>query len=105
MQFIKEHSDLAVPKSLHTPTTRLIRRQSVQHSRGVFEAWANNVKFKWDMETIRRMMQRRPVPAEPMISIIDQFPFRSKAMASRPSANDNGPFPLRYDDFLHRNTL
>ena len=70
-----------------------------------FEAWADNVKFKWDKETIRRMMQRGPIPAEQMIAIIDQFPVQIKAMASRISATNNGPFPLCHDDFLHSNIM
>ncbi|KND89254.1 hypothetical protein TOPH_06170 [Tolypocladium ophioglossoides CBS 100239] len=47
-----------------------------------FEAWADNVKFKWDNETIGRMMQRGPISAERMISIINQFSSQIKAMAS-----------------------
>ena len=70
-----------------------------------FEAWADKVKFKWHEETIRRMMQRGPIPAEQMIAIIGQFPSQIKAMASRLSANNEGPFPLCHDDFLHSNIL
>ncbi|KAK3298367.1 kinase-like domain-containing protein [Chaetomium fimeti] len=70
-----------------------------------FEAWADNVKFKWDKETIRSMMQRGPIPAERMIAIIDQFPSQVKEMASRISATNNGPFPLCHDDFLHSNIM
>ncbi|KAH6628524.1 hypothetical protein F5144DRAFT_631650 [Chaetomium tenue] len=70
-----------------------------------FEAWVNSVKFKWDKETIGRMMQRGPISAEQMIAIIDQFPVQIKAMASRISATNNGPFPLCHDDFLHSNIM
>jgi len=70
-----------------------------------FEAWADNVKFKWDNETIGRMMQKGPIPAEQMIAIINQFPSQIKAMASRLSASNNGPFPLDHDDFLHSNIM
>jgi hypothetical protein len=70
-----------------------------------FEAWADTVKFKWDRETIGRMMQRGPVPAEQMIAIVDQFPSRVKAMAGRLSAYNDGPFPLCHDDFLHSNIM
>jgi hypothetical protein len=71
-----------------------------------FEAWADTVKFKRDNETIRRMMERGPIPAEQMIAIIDQFPSQIKAMASRLSpTSNNGPFPLCHDDFLHSNIM
>jgi hypothetical protein len=71
-----------------------------------FEAWADTVKFKWDKETIGRMMQRGPIPAERMIAMIDQFPSQIKAMASRLSRSHNeGPFPLCHDDFLHSNIM
>ena len=71
-----------------------------------FEAWADNVKFKWDDETIRRMMQRGPPGlAERMIAIVSEFPSQIKAMASRLSARNNGPFPLCHDDFLHSNIM
>ncbi|KAK4042138.1 hypothetical protein C8A01DRAFT_44791 [Parachaetomium inaequale] len=66
---------------------------------------ANQVKFKWDNETIGRMMQRGPIPAERMIAIIDQFPSQIKAMASRLSTSNNGPTPLCHDDFLHSNIM
>lgn len=48
-------------------------------------------------------MQRSEIPAERMISIINKFPSRIKAMANRLSASNNGPFPLYHDDFLHSN--
>ena len=70
-----------------------------------FEAWADKAKFKWGEETIRRVMQRGPVPAEEIIAIIDQFPSRIKAMASRLSTSNEGPFPLCHDDFLHSNIM
>ncbi|KAK3997965.1 hypothetical protein QBC44DRAFT_376395 [Cladorrhinum sp. PSN332] len=70
-----------------------------------FEAWADNVKFKWDEETIRRMMQRGPISADRMAAIIEQFPSQIKAMASRLSTRNNGPFPLCHDDFLHSNIM
>lgn len=50
-------------------------------------------------------MQRGPIPAERMISIINKFPSQIKAMASRLSASNNGPFPLCHDDFLHSNIM
>jgi hypothetical protein len=70
-----------------------------------FEAWADSVKFKWDKETITRMMQRAPIPAERMIAIIDNFPSQIKAMASQLSLCNEGPFPLDHDDFLHSNIM
>lgn len=70
-----------------------------------FEAWADSVKFKWDKETITRMMQRGPIPAERMIAITDNFPSQIKAMASRLSLYNEGPFPLDHDDFLHSNIM
>ncbi|CAL5869109.1 uncharacterized protein PFLUO_LOCUS3337 [Penicillium psychrofluorescens] len=70
-----------------------------------FEAWADSVKFKWDKETITRMMQRGPIPAERMIAIIDNFPSQIKAMASKLSLFNEGPFPLDHDDFLHSNIM
>lgn len=70
-----------------------------------FEAWADKVKFKWDKETIRHMMQRGPISAERMIAIIEEFPSRIKAMASRLSTSNDGPFPLSHDDFLHSNIM
>ncbi|KAJ5470421.1 hypothetical protein N7530_007778 [Penicillium desertorum] len=70
-----------------------------------FEAWADSVKFKWDKETITRMMQRGPVPAEQIVAIIEDFPSQIKAIASRLSLCDEGPFPLAHDDFLHSNIM
>ena len=70
-----------------------------------FEAWADSVKFKWDKETIIRMMQRGPIPAEKMVEIIENFPSQIKAMASRLSLCNEGPFPLAHDDFLHSNIM
>jgi aminoglycoside phosphotransferase (APT) family kinase protein len=40
-----------------------------------------------------------------MISIINKFLSQIKAMSSRLSASNNGPFPLCYDDFLHSNIM
>ena len=52
------------------------------------------------------MMQREPpILAERMIAIINEFPSQIKAMASRLSARNNGPFPLCHDDFLHSNIM
>ncbi|CAG7961519.1 unnamed protein product [Penicillium salamii] len=70
-----------------------------------FEAWADNVKFKWDKETITRMMQRGPIPAERMLAIIEDFPSQIKSIASQLSLCDEGPFPLAHDDFLHSNIM
>jgi hypothetical protein len=70
-----------------------------------FEARADSVKFKWDKETITRMMQRGPVPAEQIVAIIEDFPSQIKAIASRLSLCDEGPFPLAHDDFLHSNIM
>ncbi|KAJ6114301.1 hypothetical protein N7486_000079 [Penicillium sp. IBT 16267x] len=70
-----------------------------------FEAWADSVKFKWDKEAITRMMQKGPIPAERMIAIIDSFPAQIKAMASRLSSCNEGPFPLDHDDFFHSNIM
>ena len=70
-----------------------------------FEAWTNSVKYKWDKESIGRMMQRGPIPAERMIAIINQFPSQTKAMASRLSVSNNGPFPLCHDGSLHSNVM
>ncbi|KAH6634628.1 hypothetical protein B0J18DRAFT_471501 [Chaetomium sp. MPI-SDFR-AT-0129] len=70
-----------------------------------FEAWADNVKFKWDNETIERMMKGGPIPADRMVSIINKFPSQIKAMSSRLSPGNNGPFPLCHDDFLHSNIM
>ncbi|KAK4140282.1 uncharacterized protein C8A04DRAFT_40069 [Dichotomopilus funicola] len=50
-------------------------------------------------------MQGGPIPADRMISIINQFPSQVKAMSSRLSASNNGPFPLCHDDFLHSNIM
>jgi len=51
------------------------------------------------------MMQRGPIPAERMISIINKFPSQIKAMASRLSKSNSRPFPLCHDDFLHSNIM
>ncbi|CAG8076104.1 unnamed protein product [Penicillium salamii] len=59
-----------------------------------FEAWADSVKFKWDKEAITHMMQRSLIPAERMVSIIENFPSQMKAMASRLPLCNEGPFPL-----------
>jgi hypothetical protein len=70
-----------------------------------FEAWADSVKFKWDKEGILNMMQRGPVPPERMQTIIENFPSQIKAIASRLSLHNQGPFPLAHDDFLHSNIM
>ncbi|KAL5341783.1 hypothetical protein BJX70DRAFT_26420 [Aspergillus crustosus] len=70
-----------------------------------FEARAESVKFRWDKETIIRMMQQGPIPAEEMVEIIENFPSQIKAMASRLSLCDKGPFPLAHADFLHSNII
>lgn len=70
-----------------------------------FKAWADTVKFKWDKETVTRMMQRGPISAERMIAIIKDFPLQIKAMADRLSLYNDGPFPLSHDDFLHSNIM
>lgn len=70
-----------------------------------FEAWADSVKFKWDKETISRMIQRGPIPAEQMVMIINNFPSQIKAIASRLSLCNEGPFPLVHNDFLHSNIM
>lgn len=51
------------------------------------------------------MMQRGPVPAERMISIINKFPSQIKERAGQLSASNNGPFPLCYADFLYSNIM
>ncbi|KAJ5420914.1 hypothetical protein N7465_003433 [Penicillium sp. CMV-2018d] len=70
-----------------------------------FEAWADSVKFKLDKETISHMMQRGPMPAEQMVAIIENFPSQIKAIASRLSLYNDGPFPLAHNDFLHSNIM
>ncbi|KAJ5943995.1 hypothetical protein N7516_004163 [Penicillium verrucosum] len=70
-----------------------------------FNAWADSVKFKLDKETITQMMQRSPIPAEQMVAIIENFPSQIKAIASRLSLCNEGPFPLAHDDFLHSNIM
>jgi hypothetical protein len=70
-----------------------------------FEAWADSVKFKWDNETITNMMQRGPISAEQMVAIIENFPSQIKAIASRLSLRNEGPFPLVHNDFLHSNIM
>lgn len=70
-----------------------------------FNAWADSVKFKRDKETITQMMQRSPIPAEQMVAIIENFPSQIKAIASRLSLCNEGPFPLAHDDFLHSNIM
>lgn len=50
-------------------------------------------------------MQRGPIPAEQMVAIIKNFPVQIKAIASRLSLCDEGPFPLAHDDFLHSNIM
>jgi hypothetical protein len=72
-----------------------------------FEAWADSVKFKWNNETVTRLMQngQAPVSAEQMITIIENFPSQIKAMATRLSLYNEGPFPLAHVDFLHSNIM
>ncbi|WQF83293.1 Putative aminoglycoside phosphotransferase, protein kinase-like domain superfamily [Colletotrichum destructivum] len=70
-----------------------------------FKAWADTVEFKRDKETITRMMQRGPIVAEHMVAIIDGFPRRIKAMASRRSRHNEGPSPLCHGDFLRSNIM
>jgi hypothetical protein len=70
-----------------------------------FEAWADSVIFQRDDKTIEAMMQRSEIPAKQIVSIIKEFPSQIKAMASRLSASNEGPFPLCHDDFLHSNIM
>ncbi|KAJ6036430.1 hypothetical protein N7540_000709 [Penicillium herquei] len=70
-----------------------------------FEAWADTVKFRWNRERITQSMQRAPISTEQMITIIENFPSQIKAMASRLSLCNEGPFPLDHDDFLHSNIM
>ncbi|OHE98388.1 hypothetical protein CORC01_06384 [Colletotrichum orchidophilum] len=70
-----------------------------------FEAWADKVEFKRDKETITQMMQRGPISAEKMIQIIDEFPSQIKGMAEQLASDNDGPFPLCHDDFLHSNIM
>jgi hypothetical protein len=63
-----------------------------EHRQSFFEAWANSVKFKLDEEAITNMMRGAPIPAEKTIACIDNFPVQIKAMASRLSLHDKGPF-------------
>ena len=50
-------------------------------------------------------MERGPISAERMITIIDNFPLQIKAIASQLSLYNEGPFPLDHDDFLHSNIM
>ena len=70
-----------------------------------FEAWANTVKFKRGKKEIESLMGRATISAEEMVKIIDDFPLQIKAMASRLSKFNNGPFPLCHEDFLHSNIM
>ncbi|KAJ6022775.1 uncharacterized protein N7446_013127 [Penicillium canescens] len=70
-----------------------------------FEAWADSVKIKQDKETITRMMQRGPIPAEQMVMIIENFPSQIEAISSRLSLCNEGPIPLDHGDFLHSNIM
>ena len=51
------------------------------------------------------MIQRTPMPAEQMLAIIKNFPSQIKAIASRLSLSNGGPFPLDHNDFLHSNIM
>ncbi|WQF84226.1 Putative aminoglycoside phosphotransferase, protein kinase-like domain superfamily [Colletotrichum destructivum] len=70
-----------------------------------FEAWADNIKFKLDKETITQMMQRGPISAEEMVKMTDEFPSQIKSMAKLLPLRNEGPFPLCHDDFLHSNIM
>ncbi|KAK1572702.1 uncharacterized protein LY79DRAFT_569787 [Colletotrichum navitas] len=70
-----------------------------------FEAWADKARFGRDKESITKMMQRGPIPAEEMVRIIDEFPLQIKSMAKLLPLRNEGPFPLCHDDFLHSNIM
>ncbi|KAJ5985620.1 hypothetical protein N7522_012816 [Penicillium canescens] len=69
-----------------------------------FEAWADSVKFKWNKETITRMMQRGPIAAEQMV-MIENFPSQIEAISSRLSLCNEGPILLDHGNFLHSNIM
>ena len=51
------------------------------------------------------MIQRGPILAKQMITIIENFPSQIKAIASRLSVCNEGPFPLVHDDFSRSNII
>ncbi|ELR06926.1 hypothetical protein GMDG_02296 [Pseudogymnoascus destructans 20631-21] len=68
-----------------------------------FEAWAAKAKFPKSSDIIRKSMNNGLV--NEVLSSISEFPRRMKAVASRLSSCDNGPFPLWHPDFLHSNII
>jgi hypothetical protein len=70
---------------------------------GFFEAWAAKAKFPKSRDLIHKSMKNGPV--SDVLSSIAEFPHRIKAVASRLSSCDNGPFPLWHPDFLHSNII
>ncbi|KFY68165.1 hypothetical protein V498_10727 [Pseudogymnoascus sp. VKM F-4517 (FW-2822)] len=68
-----------------------------------FEAWAAKAEFPKSRDMIQQSMENGPV--NEVLSSITKFPNRIKALASRLSSCDNGPFPLWHPDFLHSNII
>ncbi|KAL5330797.1 hypothetical protein ACEPPN_000320 [Leptodophora sp. 'Broadleaf-Isolate-01'] len=68
-----------------------------------FEAWAAHTSFPKSATEIRRSMKNGPVN-EVLMSIVE-FPLKVKAVASRISSHDSGPFPVWHRDFLHSNII
>ncbi|KAK8859544.1 protein kinase-like protein [Apiospora arundinis] len=68
-----------------------------------FNAWAACIKFPLSDGRIRELMGRGPT--EEILRAIHEFPSQIKAMSSRLSQTDRGPFPLCHGDFLHSNMI
>ncbi|KFY66895.1 hypothetical protein V496_01880 [Pseudogymnoascus sp. VKM F-4515 (FW-2607)] len=68
-----------------------------------FEAWAAKAKFPKSRGIIQKSMKTGPV--NEVLASITEFPRRIKALASRLSSCDNGPFPVWHPDFLHSNII
>lgn len=68
-----------------------------------FKAQATKAKFLKSRDLIQKSMKNGLV--NDVLSLIREFPHRIKALASRLSSYDNGPFPVQHLDFLHRNII
>lgn len=71
-----------------------------------FEAWVDHVKFPHDQHHILEMMKGQPAQrTQEVLQAVMEFPSQIRAMASRLSQHNDGPFPLCHRDFIHSNMI
>ena len=71
-----------------------------------FEAWAQHAKFPHSEDTIQQALSGNPPElTNAVLASIRDFPAQIKALASRISGSDAGPFPVMHPDFFHSNIM